>query len=71
MTKEEFVEWELKSNLWYQDKIFRKQIFNEIQKDLELNQYSLLKDSDFKESNIEFFTNDLPKEKYKFTDLVE
>lgn len=69
MTKEDFVDWEAKSKLWYQDKIFRRQLFNKIQKDLDKNQYSLLKDIDLKESNISFLTNDLPKINFKFTDF--
>jgi hypothetical protein len=47
----------------------RKAIFNEIQKDLDKNHYSLLKDSDLIEPNTEFFSKDLPLVKFKFTDL--
>ena len=73
MTKEEFIKWKVESKMWYQDKNFRKQLFNEIQKDLEKNPYSLLKDSDLNINyfNVAFFTNNLPKVKFKFTDFVE
>lgn len=70
MTKKDFIKWEADSKLRYQDLAFRKQLFNEVQKDLDKNLYSLLKDSDLQESNVEFFTNDLPKINFKFSDFV-
>ena len=47
----------------------RQIIFDCIQKDLDLNEYSILKDSDIMEPNPEFFSKELPLIKYKFTDL--
>jgi hypothetical protein len=49
----------------------RRQLFNEIQKDLSFNEYSLLRDEDLLNPKVEFFTKDLPLIKFKFTDLVE
>ena len=72
MSKEDFNKWiNNKEYLFQGDINARKIIFNEVQKDLDKNQYSLLKDSDLKESNIDFFTSDLPKVKFKFTDFIE
>ena len=47
MIIEEYNQWVLESQKWYKDPKLRKAIFNEIQKDLDDNHYSLLKDSDF------------------------
>ena len=69
MTVYDYNKWVLESQKWYQDKKLRKAIFNEIQKDLEDNSYSLLKDSDLIEPNTEFFSKELPLVKFKFTDL--
>jgi hypothetical protein len=51
------------------DKNARKIIFNEIQKDLDTNKYSILKDTDILDLNTEIFTKELPLIKYKFTDF--
>jgi hypothetical protein len=51
------------------DKNARKVIFETIQKDLDENHYSLLKDGDLIELNVEFFSKELPLVKFKFTDL--
>ena len=47
----------------------RKIIFEKIQKDLDNNQYSVLKDSDILEPNTVAFTKELPLMKFKFTEL--
>lgn len=70
MTKKEFVKWESESKLWYQDMKFRKNLFNEIQKDLNQNPYSLLKEENLLNFNLQFFTNELPKISFKFSELV-
>ncbi len=70
MTKKEFVKWESESKLWYQDMKFRKKLFNEIQKDLNQNSYSLLKEEYLLNFNLQFFTNELPKISFKFSELV-
>ena len=67
MTKREYKKWS--SEYRYQNIKAKKAIFNEVQKDLENNHYSLLKDSDLLESNVEFFSKELPIVKFKFTDL--
>jgi len=69
MTKTEFIAWEANSKLWYQDKNFRKSLFNEIQKDLDINSYSILKDTDIENPTVEFFNKELPFMKFKFTDF--
>ena len=69
MTKAEFEKWETESKRWYQDLKLRKIIFDEVQKDLDANKYSLLKDTDLVKSNLEFFSKELPLVKFKFTDL--
>ena len=69
MTKTEYIEWSLKKR--YQNMKIKKAIFNEVQKDLDDNNYSLLKDSDLYNFNVEFFSKELPLVKFKFTDLVE
>ena len=68
MTKQQFYEWE--NNIKYKgDNDARQFIFNKIQKDLDQNSYSLLKESDLIEPNTEFFSKELPLVKFKFTDL--
>ena len=47
----------------------RKIIFENIQKDLDENHYSILKDSDLIQPKVEFFSKKLPFTKFKFTDL--
>lgn len=72
MTVEEYNKWVKDSQKWYQDPKLRKAIFNEVQKDLDKNSYSLLKDSDLIQPNmpnIDFCTKELPLVKFKFTDL--
>jgi len=69
MTVDEYNQWVLDSNTWYQDLKLRTAIFNEIQKDLDNNSYSLLKYSDLIEPNVEFFSKELPLVKFKFTEL--
>lgn len=69
MTIDEYNKWILESQQWYQDTKLRTAIFNEIQKDLENNSYSLLKDSDLINPNVEFLNKELPLVKFKFTDL--
>ena len=70
MTKQQFYEWENDIKHKYEgDKNARQLIFNEIQKDLDNNSYSLLKDSDLKEPNVEFLSKELPLVKFKFTEL--
>ena len=69
MTKAEFEKWETESKRWYQDLKLRKIIFDEVQKDLDANKYSLLKDTDLVKSNLGFFSKELPLVKFKFTDL--
>ena len=69
MTVDEYNQWVLDSKKWNQDPKLRKVIFNEIQKDLDKNSYSLLKDSDLIEPNVEFFTKELSLVKFKFTEL--
>jgi len=49
---------------------FRKNLFNEIQKDLNQNPYSLLKEENLLNFNLQFFTNELPKISFKFSELV-
>ena len=69
MPVDEYNKWLLESQKWYQDTKLRKAIFNEIQKDLDANHYSLLKDSDLIKPNAEFLSNELPLVKFKFTEL--
>ena len=69
MTVDEYHKWVKDSQKWYQDPKLRKAIFNEVQKDLDKNSYSLLKDSDLIKPNIDFCTKELPLVKFKFTDL--
>ena len=74
MTRIEYNKWIDETNTKYQfesDINARKIIFNEVQKDLEENNYSILKDTDLIEFNVEFFTKELPLIKFKFTDFVE
>ena len=40
-----------------------------VQKDLEVNQYSILKDTDIIQPKVEFFSKELPLTKFKFTDF--
>lgn len=47
----------------------RKIIFEKIQQDLELHQYSVLKDSDILEPTTDVLTKELPLIKFKFKDL--
>jgi hypothetical protein len=56
MSKDTYNEWIIE-NANYEDKgdkNARKIIFNEIQKDLDTNKYSILKDTDIKDFNVEF-----------------
>jgi len=70
MTKQEFYEWENDiKNKYEGDTNVRKLIFNEIQKDLDKNSYSLLKDSDLINPNTELLSKELPLVKFKFTEL--
>ena len=69
MPVDEYNQWVIDSQKWYQDPKLRKAIFNEIQKDLDANHYSLLKDSDLHVWNVEFFSKELPLVKFKFTEL--
>jgi hypothetical protein len=69
MTVDEYNQWVIDSQKWYQDLKLRTAIFNEIQKDLDANHYSLLKDSDLHVWNVEFFSKELPLVKFKFTEL--
>lgn len=69
MSREDFIKWELESKNWYQDFKFRKKLFNEVQKDLEVNQYSILRDTDIIQPKVEFFSKELPLTKFKFTDF--
>lgn len=69
MSRENFIKWELESKNWYQDFKFRKKLFNEVQKDLEVNQYSILRDTDIIQPKVEFFSKELPLTKFKFTDF--
>jgi hypothetical protein len=74
MTRIEYNKWIDETNTKYQFKSdinARKIIFAEVQKDLEENNYSILKDTDLIEFNVEFFTKELPLIKFKFTDFVE
>jgi hypothetical protein len=71
ITEDNFIKWEKTSKLRYQDIKFRKSLFYEIQKDLENNHYSVLKDSDFAELNIEFFNKELPLIKFKFINFED
>ena len=61
-------------NIWVNktkegDAKVRKIIFDCVQQDLDNNSYSILKDTDILQPNIEFFSKELPLIKYKFTDL--
>jgi hypothetical protein len=69
MPVDEYNQWVIDSQKWYQDTKLRTAIFNEIQKDLDANHYSLLKDSDLIEPNEEFLSKELPLVKFKFTEL--
>ena len=71
MTEKEFLKWEADRKSRYQDMQLRKMLFNNIQKDLEENNYSLLREEDLHESNIEFFTKELPLIKFKFTNFED
>ena len=71
MTKAEYNEWLNSNQIGYKGDIqVRKIIFDEIQKDLDENHFSLLKDTDIIEPNVEFLSSELPLIKFKFTDLV-
>ena len=50
-----------------QDRMF---IFNEIQKDLRQNQYSVLRDSDILDPKMDFLVKKLPLTDFEFTDLI-
>jgi hypothetical protein len=67
MAKSDFIKWS--SEYRYQNINVKKAIFDKVQKDLENNHYSLLKDSDLLDSNVTFFSKELPLVKFKFTDL--
>ena len=69
MPVNEYNKWVIDSKKWYQDPKLRKALFNEIQKDLDNNHYSLLKYSDLINPNAEFLSKELPLVKFKFTEL--
>jgi len=71
MTKEEFIQWESNATSRLKDIKLRKQLFNEIQKDLDKHDYSVLKDEDILNPKVDFFTKELPRIKFQFTDLIE
>jgi len=71
MTKEEFIQWKANAISRLQDIKLKKQLFNEIQKDLDKHEYSVLKDEDILNPKVEFFTKELPRIKFQFTDLIE
>ena len=69
MPVNEYNKWVIDSKKWYQDPKLRKALFNEIQRDLDNNHYSLLKYSDLINPNAEFLSKELPLVKFKFTEL--
>ena len=58
LSEENYLDWV--KNKDQVDQIVSKMIFNKVQQDLEEHNYSILKDTDFVELNLEFFTKELP-----------
>ena len=69
MSREDFIKWEAESKFRFQNLKVKKILFEKIQKDLDANNYSILKDKDLDESNLDFFTKELPLVKFKFTEF--
>ena len=75
MSLEDYHKWVNENNTKFesdfkirnQDRMF---IFNEIQKDLRQNQYSVLRDSDILDPKMDFLVKKLPLTDFEFTDLI-
>lgn len=69
MNRSDYDQWVTSTNKYEGNINVRKIIFNKIQKDLDINQYSVIKDTDILDSTSDTFTKELPLIKFKFTDL--
>ena len=70
MSRSDYNQWVNTIKYKYEGDInARKVIFDKIQKDIDINQYSIIKDTDILDTTSDTFTKELPLMKFKFTDL--